>query len=313
VVSLDVVSFEEVYKYFRDTTGKIITAVDGVKLKIKEDEIMALVGESGSGKTTLGRISVGLIQPSKGRVLFNGKEISDYTKKELWKRAQYIHQDPYSSLDPYLTVGDVLDRPLKYLLGIDDEKTRREIVQSFLQRAGMEHIPLTTRINRLSGGERQRVLVGRAFIIKPKFVAADEPTSMVDFVHRNEILNMLFNLKKESNSSIMFITHDLSIASYISNRIAIMHKGRIVEFGSKNQVVDTPFHPYTQALFSVTPEKLLKGSVAVSSKLVPRVFGLEQSRCKYADVCPFVFERCRKETPVLRDVGDGHSVACFKY
>lgn len=315
VSELELINFSEVYKYFRDPGGNFVTAVDGVDLIIQEDEVIALVGESGSGKTTLGRLSVRLIEPSRGKILFEGRELTGIKREELWKKAQYIHQDPFSSLDPYLTVGEVLDRPLKYLLGVGDPKERADTVSGFLSKIGMEHITPTTRINRLSGGERQRILVSRAFIIKPKFVAADEPTTMVDFIHRNEILRLLLELKRESGSSILFITHDLSLASHVADRVVIMHRGKIVEMGSRLDVVQNPLHPYTQALFSVTPDRLLnqKETPRIVAKPLARYFGPSKQSCKYAPNCPYVFERCRRETPTLIDMGGGHLVSCFKY
>jgi oligopeptide/dipeptide ABC transporter, ATP-binding protein, C-terminal domain len=315
VSKLELLNFSGVYKYFRDPGGGFVTAVDGVDLAIQENEVIALVGESGSGKTTLGRLSVRLVEPSRGKILFEGRGLEGIRREELWRRAQYIHQDPYSSLDPYLTVGEVLDRPLRYLLGVGDPKETAEMVSGFLDKIGMHHIAPTTRINRLSGGERQRILVSRAFIIKPKFVAADEPTTMVDFIHRNEVLNLLLELKKESGSSILFITHDLSLASHIADRVVIMHSGKIVEMGSRADVVQNPLHPYTQALFSVTPDKLLgqKETPRILAKPIPRYLNPSTLGCKYASNCPYVFERCRRETPTLIDVGKGHFVSCFKY
>ncbi len=311
---MDLLRFNGVYKYFRDPSGGIVTAVDGVDLGVQRDEIVALVGESGSGKTTLGRLSVRLIDPSRGDVLFEGKSVSTVDRERLWREAQYIHQDPYSSLDPYLTVGEVLERPLKYLLGLESSE-RADRVADFLNRIGMEHISPNTRVNRLSGGERQRVLVSRAFIIKPKFVAADEPTTMVDFIHRNEILNLLLDLKRESASSILFITHDLSLATHIADRIVIMHRGKIVEMGSRQDVVGNPLHPYTQALFAVTPDRLLhnKDPINIGARPVGRYLGYARQYCRYAPNCPYVFERCRKEPPTLTDMGGGHYVSCFKY
>lgn len=308
-------SLQEVYKYFKDPAGNIVTAVDGVSLEIDSDEIVALVGESGSGKTTLGRLSVGLTEPSRGKILFEGKELSKIDRDRLWRMAQYIHQDPYSALDPYLTVGEVLERPLRYLLGVRDAQERLETIRVFLAKIGMDHITPNTRVNRLSGGERQRILVGRAFIVRPKFVVADEPTTMVDFIHRNDILSLLLDLKRESGSSILFITHDLSLASYIADRIVIMYRGKIVETGKRADVVENPLHPYTRVLFSVTPEKLVaqreKSVVGVKAEI--RRPNLTTKSCRYVSACPYAFERCRKEEPTLRDTGGGHMVSCFMF
>ena len=310
----NIVQFEGVSKYFKDRGGGITTAVDSVDVGVGRDKVLALVGESGSGKTTLGRISVGLIEASKGEVFFDGKRIHDYKRKELWKSAQYIHQDPYSALDPYLSIKDFLDRPLKYLAGMADQKERMDTISSFVEAIGLGHTSVNAKLSRLSGGEKQRVLLARAFILRPKFVAADEPTTMVDFIHRNEILELLKRLRKDIGTSMMLITHDLSIASFLSDYITIMFRGSIVEYGRREEVVGAQLHPYTRTLFSLTPEKLAKGEVEVASLIKQRhgmpLRGPERG-CKYASRCPYVFEKCSGRHPLLEHVTGEHWVACY--
>ena len=309
-----IVQFNAVSKYFKDRGGAIVTALDSVDVSVGRDQVLAVVGESGSGKTTLGRISVGLLAESKGEVLFDGKRVRDYKKNELWKMAQYIHQDPYSALDSYLTIKDFLDRPLRFLAGISDQKERTETVSSFMQAIGLGETSTNTRLARLSGGEKQRVLLARAFILKPKFVAADEPTTMVDFIHRNEILELLRKLRRDQRTSMLLITHDLSVASFLSDYVAILFRGSIVEYGRREEVLRDQLHPYTQALFSLTPEKLASGNVQVT-KLVRRSrtkqSGPETKGCKYAGRCPYVFEQCSGAHPALRPVQGEHQVACY--
>lgn len=307
------VSFSNVSKYYKDKKGNLVTAVDNVNLSVEKNQVVALVGESGSGKTTLGRMAAGLVRPSKGEVIFAGKEIQDYNPKELWKKAQYIHQDPYSSLDAYLTVKEVLDRPLRYLAGVNDAKEREVAITTFLQNIGLEHVNLNTKIKRLSGGEKQRILVSRAFILGPEFVAADEPTTMVDFIHRNEILEILMKLRKEYAASILFITHDLSLASYLADYVAIMYRGSIVEYGKADRLLKTPKHPYTQALFSVTPDRLLNSENSTQSFVQSRanLFPSGEKFCKYVNMCPFALDRCKHERPALQQIEYDRWVACY--
>ena len=309
-----ILQFKGVSRYFKGKGGEIVTAVDAVDAAVGRDQVLALVGESGSGKTTLGRISVGLLNESKGQVIFEGKRVRDYKKNELWKMAQYIHQDPYSALDPYLNIRDFLDRPLKFLAGITNRTERAETISSFMKAIGLEETPTTTKLARLSGGEKQRLLLARAFILNPRFVAADEPTTMVDFIHRNEILELLMKLRRDLKTSVMLITHDLSIASFMSDYVAIMFRGSIVEYGRREEVLGDQFHPYTQALFSLTPEKLASGDVKVAD-LVQRKrdgqFVGPAKGCKYASRCPYVFDRCYTAHPPLERVWGEHWVACY--
>jgi len=309
-----IVQFKDVTKYFKGKRGDIVTAVDEVDVSVGRDQVFALVGESGSGKTTLGRISVGLVTESKGEVLFEGKKVRDYKRNELWKMAQYIHQDPYSALDPYLNIKDFLDRPLRFLAGVGDKGKRTETISSFMQAIGLENTPTTSKLARLSGGKKQRLLLARAFILSPKFVAADEPTTMVDFIHRNEILELLKKLRKELKSSVMLITHDLSVAAFMSDYVAIMFRGSIVEYGRREEVLKDQLHPYTKALFSLTPEKLANGDVRVAEIVQRKRDGQTaplSKGCKYAGRCPYVFDRCRLAHPPLERVRGEHWVACY--
>ena len=305
--------FRHVSQYFRGPKGGIVVAAEDVNLSIKQGEVLALVGESGSGKTTIGRLSVGLRRPSKGQIILDGKDLQKYKKAELRRKAQYIHQDPYSALDPYLSVREVLERPLIYIKGIKEDSRREDIMLAMLDSMGLEGFILSKSVYELSGGQKQRVLLARAFVIGPEYVVADEPTTMIDFVRRTEIMALLSGLKRMMGTAVLLITHDVSVASELSDMVAVMYKGEIVEHGATSDVLKNPLHPYTLALLFVTPENLMKqGTKPIISKsgnvdIPPNFEG-----CKYSFSCPYAFDRCRKEHPTLVEVSGGRKVACFK-
>lgn len=255
-----IVEFSSVSKYFRDRGHNIITALDDVSFQIERGKILGLVGQSGSGKTTAARISVGLTKANKGTVVIEGMDIDKIKdRRQLWIKAQYIHQDPYSSLDPYMMVHEILERPLRFLLNRKHSEAIEPINQ-MMDVIGLDRTFLGKRVQELSGGERQRIMIARAFITNPVYAVADEPTTMIDSIHRNSILELLQRLKKGFNTSFLLITHDLSIAADICDDLAIMQKGKIVEYGNKDSVLTNPREQYTRDLLSATPEKLVEAS-----------------------------------------------------
>jgi oligopeptide/dipeptide ABC transporter ATP-binding protein len=260
--STPLVALEDISMTFRTRKGLFrggeVAAIRAVSLTIAREETLALVGESGSGKTTVGRISLRLLQPTKGRVVFDGQDITTTPEGKLdWlrKRTAIVFQDPFSSLNPYMTVADLIAEPL-VIDGVSDSGERQSRV-----RQAMESVDLTPTgrftakyPTALSGGQRQRVGIARALIRDPEYIVADEPVSMVDASSRVEILDLLRRLRETRGVAFLYITHDIASARHFADRIAVMHLGAIVETGTARQVIDRPIHPYTRALIAAVPE-----------------------------------------------------------
>ncbi len=260
--SAPLLALDDVSMVFRTRKGLlrsgVVTAVSGVSLTVARGETLALVGESGSGKTTVGRVSVRLLQPTSGRVHFDGQEISRVPEERLaWlrKRTAIVFQDPFSSLNPYMTVADLIAEPL-VIDGERDAVARRARVRAAL--AAVDLTPadrfLHAYPSSMSGGQRQRVGIARALIRNPEYIVADEPVSMVDASSRVEILDLLRGLQRQRGVAYLYITHDIASARHFADRIAVMHLGSIVESGSARQVIDQPVHPYTRALLAAVPD-----------------------------------------------------------
>jgi len=305
---------KHVYKFFKSKSGGYTTALNDVSFSFRENIVYGIVGESGSGKSTLGRISSGLEYPSKGEVILMGSNINKMKEKDIFRKAQYIHQDPYGSLDQYQTVYEILERPLIYLLKMRGKTEIRSAIENMLLKCGLSSDFMYRTTQELSGGEKQRVLVARAFITDAKIIVADEPTTMIDFVHRKEILDLIAKLGKDGEKTIMFISHDIAITEKISNYIFVMYKGNIVESGITDLVVNKPIHPYTQLLMKVSPEKIMSTNSFGDKIKIPAKVGSEfyktNKGCRYNSHCPFAFQKCYEEEPKL--VGtEEHKASCF--
>lgn len=297
---------------FQHTVG-YVKAVDGISFQLKRGETLGIVGESGCGKSTAGRTILRLHEITGGKVLFNGQDIAKLSKKELRKKRlemQMVFQDPYSSLNPRMTVGQIIGEAL-----IDhklmDKNQAKEKVEEIMEVCGLPSYYINRYPHEFSGGQRQRIGIARALVLDPQFVICDEPVSALDVSIQSQIINLLGDLQKERNFSYIFISHDLSVVEYISNRVAVMYLGNIVELADKNEIFDNPLHPYTKALMSAipVPDPTRKRERIILSGDLPSPSN-PPSGCKFRTRCPMACDKCAKEAPEYRDIGGGHFVAC---
>jgi oligopeptide/dipeptide ABC transporter ATP-binding protein len=312
-------------KYFPVTSGFIrqkkvadVKAVDGVSLFIRKGETLGLVGESGCGKTTFGKCVLQLIRPTSGEVLYKDQDLAKMTEDELRplrRKIQVIFQDPYDSLNPRFTASDIIGEPLR-IQGIKDGISYQDKIANILNTVGLAPYMAERYPHEFSGGQRQRLGIARALVLQPDFIVCDEPISALDVSIQAQIVNLLDDLQDQFGVAYLFISHDLSVVRHISDRVAIMYLGKIMEIADCGEFYQEPLHPYTQALLSAVPlpdptieERrevlILKGEVP--SPLNP------PSGCVFHPRCPKVFEDCRNIIPQLRDKSPGHQVACLLY
>lgn len=294
-----------------ESKGQKFYAVDGVSFDIREGETVGLVGESGSGKSTLGKTIARLIDPAEGQINLQGQDVArlrDSGLRPLRKTVQMVFQDPYSSLNPRHTVYKTLETPL-IVHGKQNRRERLKIVSATLEQVGLGESALHRYPNEFSGGQRQRIGIARALILQPKLMICDEPVSALDLSIQAQILNLLVDVKKRFGLSLLFISHDLSVVRYISDRVLVMYLGKIVEAADQETLWREPRHPYTKALLASVP------SNDPAKRVTMRVAGeiaqsLPAGGCGFRDRCPFAVEKCATETPALRRLGNGNAVAC---
>ena len=305
---------------FLKRTTSITRALDQVNVTINENEIFGLIGESGSGKTTLGLAILRLIELNQGKINFFGENIYDLKKRQLFdfrEKTQMIFQDPYSSLNPVVTVYKSVSTPLKvFHKEMSEEQVVDKVIKT-LETVGLT--PADQFLNKfpgqMSGGQRQRVGIARAVISDPDFIVADEPVSMLDVSLRADILNILINLKLKLKKSMMFISHDITVTQYVSDRIAVMHLGQIVEMGESGEIIKNPLHPYTKTLIDSipVPDPNKKWNTDEIGGQISEYTNEGKNECSYANKCPFVKDVCRKRRPDFKEVEKNHLVACVLY
>ena len=312
------IEVEDLKQYFPIKTGFFKTtplkAVDGVSFNIKPGETLGLVGESGCGKTTVGRTLLRLYEPTSGTIKFNGKEVTAKNMHEYRKHMQMVFQDPYSSLNPRMTVEDIIGEPLDVHKMYSNKAERREKILGLMELVGLNAEHATRYAHEFSGGQRQRIGIARALAVNPQFIVCDEAVSALDVSIQAQVINMFEDLQEKLGVAYLFIAHDLLVVRHISDRIAVMYLGKIVEIGDADELYDHPIHPYTESLLSAVPipdPVIAKQSQRiVLTGDVPSPMNMPTG-CPFRTRCRFATERCAQECPTLQDRGNGHMVACF--
>lgn len=310
------VEVKNLKKYFGVARNQLLHAVDDVSFSIAEQEVLGLVGESGSGKTTLGKTLIGIYPKTSGEVYFQGQLCPESYNKSDYKRQakdiQIIFQDPYNSLNPRMTVQEIIAEGLLLKDRTSLSKVKDKVA-FWLERVGLNPDHMSRYPHEFSGGQRQRVGIARALIVEPRFVVCDEPISALDVSVQAQIVQLLDELKVSMGLTLLFIAHDLSMVRYVSDRMAVMYLGSLIEIGPSDKVYFEPKHPYTQALIESNPEPdpkierrreahLIKGEI-------PTPINLKEG-CRFVGRCPMAEARCRTETPLLREIEEGRRVAC---
>lgn len=313
---------EGLKKYFPIRKGVLsrvsgyVKAVDDVSFHVNKGETLGIVGESGCGKSTTGRMLMRLLEPTEGKVVFDGKELTNISNDDMRKsrrEIQMVFQDPYASLNPRHTIEKILEEPL-IVHGLGDAKSRKKKVRELLEIVGLSSYHAQRYPHQFSGGQRQRIGIARALMTNPKLIIADEPVSALDVSIQAQVLNLMQDLQKDLKLTYIFIAHDLGVVRHISDRVGVMYLGKMVELTESEKLYDKPLHPYTQALLSSVPvpdpnfvreQVLIKGDIPSPSN--------PPSGCTFHTRCPFKMDVCTKVVPKLEEVEPGHSVACHLY
>lgn len=316
---LEIKNLNVTYQTKKGLIGKIQTihAVNNVSLDIQKGEILAIAGESGCGKSTLAKAIMKLVQSDSGEILLNGENVLNLKHnkdlKKFYQKVQMIFQNPYSSLNPKMKIGEILKEPLIINTDLKKEEITK-IVEEKIKKVGLDKSALNLYPHEFSGGQRQRIAIARSLILNPEFIIADEPVSALDVSIQAQIINLLKQLKEDFNLTFLFISHDLSVIKYLSDRIAIMYLGEVVEIGRTEEIFKNPKHPYTKALLSSVPElnpQDEKERIHLQGEL-PSPENLPTG-CKFHTRCPYVMEICKTSTPQVKEFSDTHNCKCFLY
>ena len=312
-------SVQHLKKYFHVGKNAILKAVDDVSFEIYKGETLGMVGESGCGKTTCGRTCIGLYDKTEGTVLYKGKDVHSLTGKDRFafkKDVQMVFQDPYGSLDPRMTVADIISEGIDIHNIAKNKKERQELVYKYLELVGLNREHANRFIHEFSGGQRQRIGIARALAVQPEFMVLDEPISALDVSIQAQIVNLLVELQKKMGLTYLFVAHDLSMVKHISDRVAVLYLGTLVELTTSEELYANPMHPYTQALLSAIPIPDPK----VEAERDKRKIRLEgevpspintKPGCKFRGRCKYAKEICSEKMPELKDMGNGHFGACL--
>ena len=314
------IEVKDLKKYFDINTGMFTTrplkAVDGVSFTIHRGETLGLVGESGCGKTTVGRTLLHLYTPTSGQIIYDGKEIKTKADiHEFRKKATMVFQDPYSSLNPRMTVSDIIAEPLDIHKLYKDEEERRQKVLELMAHVGLNSEHASRYAHEFSGGQRQRIGIARSLAVNPEFIVCDEPVSALDVSIQAQVINMFGELQEKLGLTYLFIAHDLLVVRHISNRIAVMYLGKMVELTDAVTIYERPMHPYSKALMSAVP--MPDPKIARENHRIPLTGDIPSplnapSGCPFRTRCAHACERCAAETPAFRELEKGHFVACHR-
>ncbi len=317
----DLLTVSHLKKYFSvkggDEGETTLKAVDDISFSIAEGETLGLVGESGCGKSTVGKCLVRLYEPTDGQIVFQGTDITHLSTRQirpLRRNIQMIFQDPYSSLDPRMNVKAQISEGMKIQHLYKTKAEREEAVIKLLREVGLSEEQMLRYPHEFSGGQRQRIAIARAIALRPALIVCDEPVSALDVSVQAQVVNLLQKMKAEYHITYLFISHDLRVVKHLSDRIAVMYLGAMMEYAGKQSLFEHPLHPYTQMLLSSVPDTdpERKREKIIMQGEIPGIDNIPQG-CRCCTRCPYATERCRTEKPTLREVKPGHSVACFRY
>lgn len=306
---------DKLAKHFNLGKGKILKAVDGVTFDIYKGETLGLVGESGCGKTTLGRTLTVLYGKTSGEIVYNGQNVNTIGNKEFTRKVQMIFQDPQASLNPRMTVADIIAEGLDIHKLCKTREERQNKIYELLEKVGLNKEHSNRFPHEFSGGQRQRIGIARALAVEPEFIVCDEPIAALDVSIQAQVVNLLKDLQREQGLTLLFIAHDLSMVKYISDRVAVMYLGDMVELAESDPLYEKPLHPYTEALMSAVPIadpeiEVAKNRIKLEGDL-PSPMNPPRG-CKFSTRCPYATEKCNQERPLLREIVKGRYAACHR-